>query len=334
MSPKLKPLHEQVVVITGASSGIGLATAQMAASRGARVVLVSRNESALQHIAAGIKADGGEATFVCADVGNEQQLGTVAQTAIDRFGGFDTWVNNAGVSIFGEVTAGSDEDHRRLFETNFWGVVYGSLIASRHLRERGGALINVGSVASDLALPLQGIYSASKHAVKGFTDALRMELEAEGAPVSITLIKPAAINTPFTEHARKYDDRGFVLPPPVYPPSEVAGAILHAALYPVRDVYVGGGGKFLSQVGAAMPRAVDWYAERIMMPQQIDSRGHREPEGSLYQAGHDGRVDGDHPGYVMKASLYTRAVRHPMFSSAAGVLAGLACWAVLRRIRA
>lgn len=103
----------------------------------------------------------------------------IADTAINEFGGFDTWVNNAGVSIYGPLVEVSIEDMRQLFETNFWGVVYGSRIACEHLRQRGGALINIGSVLSDRAIPLQGIYCASKHAVKGFTDALRMELEQQ-----------------------------------------------------------------------------------------------------------------------------------------------------------
>src|SRR5213076_34618 len=110
-----------------------------------------------------------------------------------RFGGFDTWVNNAGVSVYGRIEQVPIEDLRKIFETNFWGVVYGSRIAMEQMKNTGGggALINIGSTLSDRAIPLQGMYSASKHAVKGFTDALRIELESESAPVSVTLIKPA-----------------------------------------------------------------------------------------------------------------------------------------------
>src|SRR5207302_1346500 len=114
---------------------------------------------------------------------------------------FDTWVNDAGIGIYGGLLDVSTADSRRLFDTNFWGVVYGSLEAARHLRERkgpyGGTIINLGSEVSDRAVPVIGMYSASKHAVKGFTDSLRMELEKEGAPISVTLVKPAAIDTPF-----------------------------------------------------------------------------------------------------------------------------------------
>lgn len=207
---QLKALHDQVMVITGASSGIGLVTARRAAERGAKLVLAARNEQALQTLAAELQRGGTDAVYVVADVGKEADVERIAQRAWERFGGFDTWVNNAAVGIFGPIVEGQIEDYRRLFETNFWGVVYGSLTAVRHLRGRGGALINVGSAVGDRALPNQGLYSASKHAVKGFTDALRAELEAQGVPISVTLIKPGSIDTPFPQHAKNYMDLSLI----------------------------------------------------------------------------------------------------------------------------
>jgi len=197
MNVQLKKLNRQVMVITGASSGIGLVTARMAAQHRARLVLAARSEGALRQLVEEIKAQGGEAIHVVADVGREQDVRRIAEAAIERFGSFDTWVNNAGVSIYGRVLEVSMEDHRQLFETNYWGLVHGSRVACENLKHRGGALINVGSSLSDRAIPLQGTYCASKHAVKGYTDALRMELEEEGAPISVTLIKPSAIDTPY-----------------------------------------------------------------------------------------------------------------------------------------
>ena len=244
MSISLKPLQEQVIVITGASSGIGLATARAAAKKQAKLVLAARNQEALETIAQQIKNDGGQAVTVVADVGRREDVQKIADTALEHFGGFDTWVNNAGVSIYGRLAEVSDEDSHRLFDTNFWGVVYGSLVAAEHLRSRGGTIINLGSVLSDEAVPLQGMYSASKHAVKGFTDALRIELREDKAPVAITLIKPGSINTPYPQHAKNYTDRELTLPPPVYAPEEVANAILHAATHQKRDIYVGGSGKY------------------------------------------------------------------------------------------
>ena len=144
MGVKLKKLSEQVLVITGASSGIGLVTAREAARRGAKLVLVARAEDALRQLAEEINSAGGEAIHVVADVGREEDVRRAAEEALARFGRIDTWVNNAGVSIYGRILETPFEDMRRLYETNFWGVVYGSQTAARHLRGRGGAIINVG----------------------------------------------------------------------------------------------------------------------------------------------------------------------------------------------
>ena len=219
MAVRLKPVEDQVIVITGASSGIGLATARMAAARGAKLVLVARNEEALRDIAQDCERRGGEAVPVAADVARREDVERVAKVARDRFGGFDTWVNDAAVALYGTVDEIPIEDQRRQFEVNYWGVVYGSLAAAKHLRRRGGAIINIGSVLSDRAMIYQTQYSATKHAVKAFTDGLRVELEGEGAPISVTLIKPSAIDTPYPEHARNYlDAPGLVTPPPNYDP--------------------------------------------------------------------------------------------------------------------
>ncbi len=218
---KLKKISEQVMVITGATSGIGLATARKAAQQGAKLVVVARNEGALKPLVEELHQGGHEAIYVVADVGTEKDVKKIAKAATDQFGHVDTWINNAGVSIFGRLEEVTEEDSRRLFDTNFWGIVHGSLAAARLMKGRGGAIINLGSEVSDTAIPLQGMYSASKHAVKGFTDALRMELEEEGAHVSVTLIKPGSIDTMYVEHAKNYMDRQPTLPPPVYISSAV-----------------------------------------------------------------------------------------------------------------
>ncbi|GJD97212.1 SDR family oxidoreductase [Methylobacterium iners] len=306
-----KPLSEQVIVIAGASSGIGLATVRMAAERGARLVLAARSGDVLAGVANAIEAEGGRAIHVIADVGRREDVQAIADKAIAAFGGFDTWVNVAGLTVYGPLREIPYEDHERLIQTNLWGTINGSLTAVEHLRKRGGALINVGSVACDLAFPFQGLYATSKHAVKGFTDTLRMELIAEGAPVSVTLIKPASIDTPLPQRARNYMDREPSLPPPIYPPREVANAILHAAVHPQRDIFVGGGGKLFVMGKEFAPGAYDELAPAIIALQKR-AEAPREPEGALHSPRNAGQVRGDPPIYVMRTSAYTRATLHPV----------------------
>jgi NAD(P)-dependent dehydrogenase (short-subunit alcohol dehydrogenase family) len=189
------PLREQVIAITGASSGIGLVTAKRAASRGARVVLAARNENDLRAACDEIRREGGRAVYVVADVTNPNDVAKIAETAIAEFGRIDTWVNNAAVSMHGKTFDIPIEDMRRQMDVNFWGHVYGSREAVRLMRDRGGALVNVASGLADRAIPLQGIDCAAQYGVTAFTDALRMELESDGIPVNVSLVKPASIDT-------------------------------------------------------------------------------------------------------------------------------------------
>src|SRR5690606_11092057 len=303
MKLNLKPLKDQTIVITGASSGIGRATAREAARRGARLVLVSRNKEALEELTEDLKSQGAEAVSVVADVGNLDDHEKIVQTAMLSFGGFETWVNNAGVSIYGKIEDVAIEDQRQLFETNYWGVVYGSMAALSELRQRGGALINVGSEVSDYAIPLQGPYSASKHAVKGFTDSLRLELEAEGAPVSVTLVKPGSTDTGFVQHAKNYLDVEPQLPPPVYSPQAVAETILYAAEHPIRDIFVGGAARAMAAFGQAMPGIADKVMGQPLYRKQQSRNPAVERQDGLWHST-DPVEGGDRPG-VMKTSLYT-----------------------------
>jgi short-subunit dehydrogenase len=333
MRVRLKPLREQVIVITGASSGIDLVAARRAAARGARVMLVSRNEEVMRKICDGIAARGGEASYAVADVGAESELQQAAQTAIGRYGGFDTWVNGAAVSIYGKILEVALEDQRRLFDTNYWGVVHGSRIAAGHLRNRGGALINIGSVLADRAIPIQGVYSAAKHAVKGFTEALRMELEADRLPISVTLIKPSAIDTPYMRHAKNYLDVQPKNPPPVYAPELVADAILYAAEHPVRDIVIGGGGRLISALGMLFPRLTD-YGMRWTMPyfQRTKAPARPREENNLYRPDHDGEERSGIPGvHVRETSFYTRARLNPLKTAAVAAAVGGAALLALRR---
>jgi short-subunit dehydrogenase len=321
MSVKLKPLSKQVIVITGASSGIGLTTAEMAADRGAAVVLSARSEEELTAAVARIRQRGGRAAHVVADVADEHAVRRIAMCAVEEFGGFDTWVNNAGVSIYGRLTDVPMDDKRRVFDTNFWGTVYGCKEAVAHLRGRGGAIINIGSVLSDFSVPLQGIYSASKHAVKGYTDALRIELEEERLPISVTLVKPGPIDTPFPEHSRKYIAEQAKHQPPVYPPEEVAYAILRCAERPTREIVVGGGSRLITALATVAPRLTDRYLERVGFRAQKTDQPANSAD-SLYGPSHDDRKRGSYPGYVMRRSAYTRAALSDVARAAPFVLIG------------
>lgn len=328
---KPKRLRDQVVVITGASSGIGLATARLAASRGARVVLTSRNERDLRVAAEEIQVRGGRATHVVADVAVPEEMDRVADVALREFGAFDTWVNNAGISIYGRLTDVPMDDKRRLFETNFWGVVNGCRTAVRHFTDRGGTIINIGSVVSERAVPLQGMYSASKHAVLGYTDALRMELEHDRLPIQVTLVKPASINTPFIEHARNYMPEAPMFPPPVYAPEVVAQAILRCAERRTREVTVGGGGRMITAMGRLAPRTTDRLMERTLFDQQKDKSGRVESLDSLYRPTRDGLASGPYDGHVRTSSLYTKTVMSKVtralpFIAVGAALAGAARW--------
>ncbi len=317
---KLKNLDEQTIVITGATSGIGLTTARMAAEQGAKLVLVARNGDALRELTGEINAAGGRAIYAVADVADENALRQAAEKAKQEFGGFDTWVNNAGGSVYGRITDVPTEDLRRLFETNVWGVVNGSKIAVEHLRNRGGALINVGSEVSDAPIPLQGMYSASKHAVKGFTDALRMELEGDSLPISVTLIKPTAIHTPFPENAKNYLPYEPQLPPPLYAPELVAEAILHCAQNPKRDFFIGGMAKAHSSLSLNMPRAYDKMNELIINSAQNSGESSKvnRPDG-LYESNSKLRERGAKERFVLEDSLYQRAKIHPLITGALAI---------------
>jgi len=317
-----RALREQVVVITGGSSGIGRATAELAASRGAALVLAARDGDALELLASGLRARGGRALAVETDVTDAEQIEALALRALERFGRIDTWVNNAGLSIYGRLQDVPLGDQRALFDVNYWGLVAGSLTAARVMADHGGVIINVGSVVSDRAIPLQGAYSASKHAVKAFTDTLRMEIDEAGLPIAVSLIKPASIDTPFFEHARTYMDADPQPAPPVYAAEEVARAIVRCAERPMRDVAVGGASRIMAVGGALAPRLTDLYMEKTMFEGQQRPRRPRPDDGNLDVPQPPHRRDGDYDGRVMR-SAYTRAMTSDAARLAPALAAGL-----------
>ncbi len=336
MKLALKPINQQVMVIAGASSGIGLVTAKIAARQGASVVLAARNEDDLRRAVEEIRRDGGIASYAVADVTDYAAVERIAETALQEYGRIDTWVNNAAAGLYGRAMVVSLEDMRRQFEVIYWGTVYGSRVAVPQLRERGGALINVASVLAERSVPLQANYCAAKHAVKAFTDALRMELEEEDAPISLTVVKPASIDTPLFEKSKSYLGVEPQPIPPVYAPEVVARTIIKCAQQPVRDVFAGGLGKVLSVSDNLAPRLIDRYLERTGFRKQMtvkpispDRRdGLYEPVA--YDGGERGR---NWEGAVMNRSVYTQAALNPRMTALVAAGLGLAVWAGVQALR-
>lgn len=330
---KLKPLEQQTIVITGGSSGIGLATARMAAERGANVIIIARNEGGLEKAAQEIRDAGGKCDYVSADVGDRGQVRAAVQAVIDRHGGFDTWVSNAGVGLYAKLEDLSDEDHHRMFDTNYWGVVHCSTEALPHLKQRGGALITTGSISSQMPAPILSSYTASKFAVKGYIDSLRLELLHEDAPVSVTLVQPSGINTPFGKHSlNQMEDRSKV-PPPVYSPDVVAKTICRAAEHPMRDIIVGGSGRAMTLLATLAPNLSDrLFSASFFKTARYKGKPKRNVTGGFHHGGGNAEVYGDQSDWMLRSSLYTSLRSRPVASMVGlAVAAGIAGLVVRQR---
>jgi NAD(P)-dependent dehydrogenase (short-subunit alcohol dehydrogenase family) len=324
---KLKPIAQQVVVILGASSGIGRETALRFAERGAKVVVAARSEPGLASLVDEITARGGQGAYAVCDVTDFAQVEHVADTAVRTFGRIDTWVNVAAVSVYARFEDTTPEEFRRVMEISYLGQVHGALAALPRLRQAGGgALIGLSSVEGIVSLPLHSAYSASKHAVEGVLDGLRRDLLAEGAPISVTSVKPGTINTPFFNNARNKMDVKPKGPPPIYQPGVVADCVLYAAEHPVRDLFAGGGGRMMAVGHIFAPTLVDATLARL----GIASERTEEPQppgapGNLFAPRvDDNRIEGDFSTRARRFSLYTWLETHrwarPLVVS--GMLAG------------
>lgn len=266
---KLKPVHEQVVVLMGASSGIGRQAALDFAGRGAKVVAAARDWEGLQSLAA---EAAGEVSIITADTADFDHVSRVAAFAIETYGRIDTWVQLAAVSMYATFEHTTPEEWRRIVDVNLNGQAYGAMAALPHLRRNGGALIHISSVEARRGLLYQSAYAASKHGITGFLESLRLELKHDNVPVNVTEIRPASINTPFFDKARTKLGARPVAARPLYSPQLVADAILHAAEHPVREVVVGGAGKALKWT----QEVSSGLADRVLL--RIGFEGHRTEE--------------------------------------------------------
>jgi NAD(P)-dependent dehydrogenase (short-subunit alcohol dehydrogenase family) len=254
------PLSDQVVVITGASQGIGREPALLLARAGANGVVAARNREALDELALEVNRLGGQAEVVPTDVADFAQVQALGARAMERFGRIDTWVNDAAVSVYATVEQMAPEEMERLIAVNLLGQMYGCKVAVSHMKPRRfGRIVNVGSALSERAVPLQSAYVASKHGVQGFSEALRLELEHEDAGIDVVLILPSSINTPLFSSARSKMGVEPMPVPPVYEPRVAAQAICHAAENGGREVVAGGWGKLLILAQRLSPSLLDRY---------------------------------------------------------------------------
>jgi len=320
-------VSQQVVVITGASSGIGRETALRFAHRGARITAVARGRRALETLAAEVTRIGAEIHTVAGDVADWPTVERAAAETVERFGRIDTWINNAAVSIYATIDELTPDEVRRVTEVNYLGQVHGVKAALPHLRAAGGGtIINVGSALSERAVPLQAAYCAAKHAIKGFTEALRVEMEREGSGIEVVLVEPSSMNTPLFDHARSKMGARPVPIPPIYEPRVTARAIVQAATRPVPVIATGGAGKLFTAVERINPRLLDWWQLR-------DDSGVRDQRGDERDEGQDnleqpieteGSVTGRFGREAKASSIYTELFElHPARKTGA-VMAALA----------
>jgi short-subunit dehydrogenase len=323
----LKPLKDQVIVITGATSGIGLLTAKMAARNGARIVAVARNEEALQKLTDEINQLGGTAMYVHADIGKEEDVHRIAVAAIRTYGTFDTWVNNAGVSIAGGCVDISIEDMKRMIDTNFWGVVYGSRVAAQHFKQRNvaGAIVTIGSFSGDRANVSQSSYITSKHAAQVWTEALRMEMEKERAPVSVSLIHTARTTGSANENGAEHFEessshRNMVAR------EAVAEAILYCAQSPKREMFINFQSKLFAVLDAISPRLMDKVME-MSYPRKTPP----VLNGSIAANGMHPQKEAISNAKKGLKNYYDKASKHPVLSMLVVAGLGTGIWMLTKR---
>lgn len=286
-----RKLDGAVVVVTGASSGIGRATGLAFAERGAQVVVAARRVDALEELARECQAAGGQVLAVATDTTNEAAMTELARRVVERFARIDVWVNSAGVYLLGSLEATPPEAFRRVLETNFFGYVNGARAVLPHFRQQGhGVLINIASVYSHVGAPWLTAYVSSKFAVRGFSEALRQEL-ADLPDVHVCTVSPSPIDTPIFASTANYSGRAVKAPPPTYPPEQVASAILASALHPKRERIVGGAGRLVTVAEAVAPRWFERVNRRYVNRLQFAAEPAPATDGNLHVPVSDGRAE-------------------------------------------
>jgi NAD(P)-dependent dehydrogenase (short-subunit alcohol dehydrogenase family) len=293
-----KPLHEQVMVVTGASSGVGRAVARAAGERGAKVVVGARGEDGLSAAVEEIERAGAEALAVAGDVAEREYNDELVRAALERFGRIDTFVANAIVTVYAEVEHLEPDELRRVLDVNFFGVAYGYWAALPALKESHGTFLHVSSALAYRGIPLQAAYCSSKAAARTFLESARVELQKHGHDVAISLVLPGAINTPQFDRDRQKIGKQPQPVPPIYEPEPYAEAVLRCAEKPIRELPVSWGAQKLLWGQKLSPRAGDWMLRRMgWKNQHTDEAKPVDSPDNLYDPlpgdpGAHGRFDG------------------------------------------
>jgi len=280
-----KQLMDSVVVITGASSGIGRAAALAFAEQGAVVVLGARREAALHDVAGECEVRGVRTLVVPTDVTDEGAVHHLARRAVETFGRIDVWVNNAAVSAFGRFEETPSDVFRRVLETNLFGYVYGARAVLPIFREQGnGVLILNDSVVGSAPQPYTSAYVTSKYAIRGFAECLRMELSLDEAPgIHVCTVMPASIDTPLFQQSANFTGRQVKALDPTLPAERVADTIVSVAKRPRREVIVGGAGRMMVAQHAMAPGMYEKAAARQVDRDHLEDRPADRTWGNLWE---------------------------------------------------
>ena len=331
--PLSRPLAESVIVLTGASSGIGAATAGALARRGATVVLAGRRVDPLVGVARRCRDVGGRALVVPTDVADPNAVDRLAERAVAEYGHLDGWVNNAAVALFAPLPEAPLADLRRVVEVNLLGYLYGVRAAIPRMRgSGGGVVVNNASVLGVVTVPTMGAYTIAKHGVLALSATLRQDLRQAGdTGISVCTCLPASIDTPFYRHAANYTGRLPRPVPPVYPPDVAARAIVGLLRRPRRQAYAGGAGRLLAAQWRLLPGVTEWMLTHYAGRTQFADRPAPVGPGNVFEP------LADHPSYVAavddgwhgrRATALRRTV-----AAAAGAAGALATAAVVRQFR-
>ena len=312
------PLEQAVVVITGASSGIGRAAALRIARRGGSLALCGRSPRPLEQLARECEATGAAVHFEALDVADEAAVEAFAAAAVERFGRIDVWVNNAGVIAYGEFLEIPAEVFRRVIETNLMGQVNGARAALGHFRQRGsGVLINMSSVWGRVSSPQVSPYIVSKSAVRALAECLHGELAGEPG-IQVTTMAPQAVDTPIFEHAGNFSGRAVRPIPPLLSPEEIAAGIEACAEEPKREVNYGRAGRLLEALYVLAPAAYRRLAHPAFVRGTFAARSAAPAAGNVLAATAPHAVDG---GWRRRRP---NSLKRAFGASLAGALAGIA----------